>query len=70
MNCPQCLHGTTKTLDTRCPPNRLDSAAAQAIAQDWPDSAFRRRECPKCGYRYRTVEVPIEDWYLATQTPG
>lgn len=41
MNCPQCDHGKSKTLETR---------KSKTLTR-------RRRQCNKCGWRFTTREI-------------
>lgn len=45
MNCPKCNHDIVSCIDSR-PRN---------------DTIYRRRKCLKCGYRFSSVEISLEN---------
>lgn len=46
MNCPSCGFGCSSVVDSRPIDGRQK----------------RRRECEKCGYRYTTIEVCVDEY--------
>ena len=46
MNCPRCDHGVTRVLDSR-------------VQQDGRQIR-RKRECNRCTFRFRSLEIPEE----------
>lgn len=66
MNCPTCQHPTTQVSDSRAwPLQRIVNEAEP------PQGIKRRRRCPKCGYRFFTLELPhsFEGDDLPVNTP-
>lgn len=55
MPCPRCGSINSKVTDSR-----QSEDSAWAITDLAAKFIRRRRECGQCGYRYSTVEVPVE----------
>ena len=45
MTCPNCKHSRSRVIDSR----------TQA------DTKYRRRECPKCNWRFSTYEITLDE---------
>lgn len=56
MNCPNCEHTYTKVLETR-------------VFVEQPRWTRRQRVCFNCQQRFFTMEMPMEDVTLETDTP-
>jgi transcriptional regulator NrdR family protein len=56
MNCPSCSAPKTEVLETR-------------KYKDYPHWNYRLRKCIACDYRFKTLEMTIEDFQNALATP-
>jgi transcriptional regulator NrdR family protein len=56
MNCPSCDTPKTDVLETR-------------KYKDYPGWNYRLRKCIACNYRFKTLEMTIEDFQNALTTP-
>lgn len=46
MNCPQCDSYQVRTVDSR----------------PYVTQVRRRRECADCGFRFNTIEIPLDEY--------
>jgi transcriptional regulator NrdR family protein len=56
MNCPECDTPKTEVLETR-------------KYKDYSKWNYRLRQCLACDYRFKTLEMTIEDFQNALATP-